>query len=69
MISRSKALSMYKRILRVGQNWTATNPDNTQVSKDTGKNFILLTTFIKLKFHYITYHDRILLVNDIKILG
>ena len=37
MISRSKALSMYKRILRVGQNWTATNPDNTQVSKDTGK--------------------------------
>ena len=51
MISRSKALSMYKRILRVGQNWTATNPDNTQVSKDTGKNIILLTTknFITLR--------------------
>ena len=44
MISRSKALSMYKRILRVGQNWTATNPDNTQVSKDTGKIFMSLTT-------------------------
>ena len=43
MISRSKALSMYKRILRVGQNWTATNPDNTQVSKDTGKIFMSLT--------------------------
>ena len=42
---------MYKRILRVGQNWTATNPDNTQVSKDTGKNIILLTTknFITLR--------------------
>ena len=68
MISRSKALSMYKRILRVGQNWTATNPDNTQVSKDTGKNFMLLTTF-KPKFHYITYLVRILLVYDIQILG
>ena len=67
MISRSKALSMYKRILRVGQNWTATNPDNTQVSKDTGKNFMLLTTF--KKFHYITYLVRILLVYDIQILG
>ena len=50
MISRSKALSMYKRILRVGQNWTATNPDNTQVSKDTinniqtNKNSITLRT-------------------------
>ena len=65
MISRSKALSMYKRILRVGQNWTATNPDNTQVSKDTGKTFMLLTT----KFHYITYLVRILLVYDIQILG
>ena len=42
MISRSKALSMYKRILRVGQKWTATNPDNTQVSKDTGKNFYVI---------------------------
>ena len=67
MISRSKALSMYKRILRVGQNWTATNPDNTQVSKDTGKNFMLLITF--KKFHYITYLDRILLVYGIQILG
>ena len=56
---------MYKRILRVGQNWTATNPDNTQVSKDTGKTFMLLTT----KFHYITYLVRILLVYDIQILG
>ena len=62
MISRSKALSMYKRILRVGQNWTATNPDNTQVSKDTGKNFMLLT-------NYITYLDRILLVYGTQILG
>ena len=67
MISRSKALSMYKRILRVGQNWTATNPDNTQVSKDTGKNFMLLTTF--KKFHYIAYLDSILLVYGIQILG
>ena len=66
MISRSKALSMYKRILRVGQNWTATNPDNTQVSKDTGKIFYVIN---KIEFHYITYHDRILLVNGIQILG
>ena len=66
MISRSKVLSMYKRILRVGQNWTATNPDNTQVSKDTGK---ILAHDRKIEFHYITYHDRILLVNGIQILG
>ena len=45
MISRSKALSMYKRILRVGQNWTATNPDNTQVSKDTGKKLYFIDNF------------------------
>ena len=45
MISRSKALSMYKRILRVGQNWTATNPDNTQVSKDTGKKLYVINNF------------------------
>ena len=32
MMSRIKILSMYKRILRVGQNWVATNPDFTQVS-------------------------------------
>merc|ERR1719163_926330 len=37
MISRSRPVSMYKRILRVGQNWTATNPDNTQVER----NYIL----------------------------
>ena len=30
-MSRSQVLSMYKRILRVGQNWVATHPDNTQV--------------------------------------
>ena len=36
---------MYKRILRVGQNWTATNPDNTQVSKDTGKFFYVINNF------------------------
>ena len=63
MISRSKALSMYKRILRVGQNWTATNPDNTQVSKDTGKKLYVINNY------YITYHGRILLVNGIQILG
>ena len=51
MISRSKALSMYKRILRVGQNWTATNPDNTQVSKDTGKKLYFINNcyFITLR--------------------
>ena len=32
IMSRLKILSIYKRILRVGQNWTAINPDNTQVS-------------------------------------
>ena len=47
MISRSKALSMYKRILRVGQKWTATNPDNTQVSKDTGQNLLVIRTLNK----------------------
>ena len=36
---------MYKRILRVGQNWTATNPDNTQVSKDTGKKLYFINNF------------------------
>ena len=50
MISRSKVLSMYKRILRVGQNWTATNPDNTQVSKDTAKK---LYGKIKIPLHYV----------------
>jgi len=33
-MTRSKVLSMYKRILRVGQNWVATNPDNTQVERN-----------------------------------
>ena len=52
MISRSKALSMYKRILRVGQNWTATNPDNTQVSKDTGKIFYVINKN-RIPLHYV----------------
>ena len=38
---------MYKRILRVGQNWTATNPDNTQVSKDTGKKLYFINNLNK----------------------
>ena len=53
MISRSKALSMYKRILRVGQNWTATNPDNTQVSKDTINNIQTIKSEIKIPLHYV----------------
>ena len=53
MISRSKALSMYKRILRVGQNWTATNPDNTQVSKDTGKIFYVINNLNRIPLHYV----------------
>jgi len=36
-MSRSQVLSMYKRILRVGQNWVATHPDNTQ----TERNYII----------------------------
>ena len=43
---------MYKRILRVGQNWTATNPDNTQVSKDTGKKLYGINK-IKIPLHYV----------------
>merc|ERR1719361_3212529 len=34
MMSRIKVLSMYKRILRVGQKWVASNPDNTQVERN-----------------------------------
>jgi len=37
MMSRSQVLSIYKRILRVGQNWVATHPDNTQ----TERNYII----------------------------
>ena len=35
-MSRSQVLSIYKRILRVGQNWVATHPDNTQVIHKNG---------------------------------
>merc|ERR1712110_193936 len=34
MMSRIKILTIYKRILRVGQNWVATNPDYTQVERN-----------------------------------
>merc|ERR1719415_393424 len=34
MMARLKVLSMYKRILRVGQKWVASNPDNTQVERN-----------------------------------
>merc|ERR1719328_750083 len=34
MMSRSQVLSIYKRILRVGQNWVAAHPDNTQVERN-----------------------------------
>ena len=45
---------MYKRILRVGQNWTATNPDNTQVSKDTGKKLYVINNLNSITLRTLT---------------
>ena len=54
-MSRSQVLSMYKRILRVGQNWVATHPDNTQVMCNRERFSIMIQEVFRCQYTQTCY--------------